>query len=199
MLTRALQPRPSALTRLATVAIVLAAGLLMPLASAHAETPAGYMQRVMKELVAAQRTRSISAFATVLRSHMDVPGVGLTALGPHARTMPKADRPAYFNAMINFIGKYAAKEAPKYPVSNFAVTGQGAETKTGVDVDTSITVDGTPYEIRWKVVRRGASFKVRDAQVIGVWASTYIDSLFQDYITNNGNNTRALITALNSY
>lgn len=184
---------------LSAIAALLAFAAMFQPAPARAEAPSQYMQRVMNELVQAQRSRSVSAFSTVLRSHMDVPGVGLTALGDHARSLPKAERPSYYSAMINFIAKYSAKEAPKYPVSRAIVTGVGAETATGTDVDTEITVDGSPYEIRWKVVRSGGALKVRDAQVIGVWATSYINSLFQDYIANNGNNPRALVMALNRY
>ncbi|MFN0218177.1 MAG: ABC transporter substrate-binding protein [Hyphomicrobium sp.] len=195
-----LQARTSSLAPAAGIFSVAFACLAMFVATpARAEAPSQYMQRVMNELIAAQRSRSISAFGNVLRKHMDVPGVGLSALGPHARTLPKADRPAYYSAMINFIAKYSAKESSKYPVSGAVVTGQSSETATGTDVDTQITVDGTPYDVRWKVVRSGGALKVRDAQVIGVWATSYINSLFQDYIANNGNSPSALVLALNRY
>ncbi len=166
---------------------------------ALAEAPGAYMQRVMNELVQAQRTGTISAFSSVLRKHMDVPSIGLRALGPHARTLPKSDRPSYYSAMINFIGKYAAKESPKYRVSSAVVTGQSAESAGGASVDTSITVDGSVHEVRWSLVRSGQSFKVRDAQVLGFWVSSSLDTLFQSYITENGNNPRALVVALNRY
>ena len=90
----------------------LAAGLLaLAPASARAEAPATYMQRVSNELIAAQRAGSVSAFSTVLRRHMAVSSIGLTALGPHANNLPKTERPAFYNGMINFISKYSAKEA----------------------------------------------------------------------------------------
>lgn len=164
--------------------------------AAQAETPAGYMQRVHNELIAAQRSGSVSAFSRVLRSHMDIPSIGLTALGPHAATLSKADRPAYYSGMINFISKYAAKEAPKYPVARAVVTGQGNDTG-GATVDSRVTLaSGDSYDIRWKLVRRGETYKVRDAQVIGFWMTSFLDNLFQNYITENGNNPRALVLAL---
>ena len=156
------------------------------------------MQRVSNELITAQRSGSVSAFANVLRKHMDVTSIGLTALGPHASTLPKTERPAYYNGMINFISKYAAKEAPKYPVAKAVVTGQSAETAGGATVDTTITLrTGETYDIRWKLVRSGQSFKVRDAQVVGFWMTSFLDNLFQNYISDNGNNPRALVIALN--
>lgn len=174
------------------------AALLISTAAANAETPASYMQRVANELIAAQRAGSVSAYASVLRKHMDVPSIGLTALGQHASTLPKADRPAYFNGMINFISKYAAKEAPKYPVAKAVVTGQGEETRGGATVDTTITLrTGETYDIRWKLVRAGQTFKVRDAQVVGFWMTSFLDNLFQNYISENGNNPHALVMALN--
>lgn len=165
---------------------------------AHAESAAAYMQRVQNELLAAQRSGSSTAFQNVLRKHMDVTSVGLTALGEHARTLPKADRPAYFNGMIKFISNYAAKEAPKYPVASAVVTGMGEETAGGATVDSKITLrSGEGYDVRWKLVRSGSSFKVRDAQVIGFWMTSFLDNLFQNYIAENGNNPRALVMALN--
>ena len=166
--------------------------------SARAEAPATYMQRVANELISAQRSGSVSAYANVLRKHMDVPSIGITALGPHAQALPKSERPAYYNGMINFISKYAAKEGPKYPVATAMVIGQGEETAGGASVDSRITLrTGETYEIRWKLVRTGQTFKVRDAQVIGFWMTSFLDNLFQNYISENGNNPRALVMALN--
>jgi phospholipid transport system substrate-binding protein len=164
---------------------------------ARAESPAVYMQRVQNELMAAQRTGGVSAFANVLRQHMDVPSIGLTALGPHARTLPKDERPTYYNGMINFIAKYAAKTAPQYPVASATVTGQGPGESGGTNVDSHITLrSGDGYDVRWLVVRSGSGYKVRDAQVVGFWMTSFLDDLFQNYITENGNNPRALVLAL---
>lgn len=183
--------------RLTTLAVMLMAVTLGAL-EARAESPATYMQRVQNELLGAQRSGSVSAFAGVLRKHMDVPSIGISALGPHAAAMPRSDRPAYFNGMISFIAKYAAKEAPKYPVASAVVIGQGEETVGGSTVDSRITLrSGESYDIRWKLVRRGSGFKVRDAQVVGFWMTSFLDNLFQNYIAENGNNPRALIVALN--
>lgn len=165
--------------------------------TARAESPAAYMQGVQNELIAAQRTGSVTAFSDVLRKHMDVPGIGLTALGPHARTLPKAERPSYYNGMVNFIAKYAAKTAPQYPVASAVVVGQGPGDAGGTNVDARITLrSGESYDIRWLVVKSGAGYKVRDAQVVGFWMTSFLDDLFQNYITENGNNPRALVLAL---
>jgi phospholipid transport system substrate-binding protein len=38
---------------------------------------------------------------------------------------------------------------------------------------------------------------VRDAQVIGFWMTSFLDNLFQNYISENGGNPKALVVALN--
>lgn len=162
------------------------------------ESPAGYMKRVGNELLAASRSGSVSQFAMVLNSNADIPSIGLSALGDYARSLPKTDRQIYYNGMINFIARYAAKEAPKYPVARFVVTAQSKDDPRGTYVDSRITLaSGDSYDVRWLVVRRGDTYKVRDAQVIGFWMTSFLDNLFQNFISDNGGNPKALVVALN--
>ncbi|MCB1505961.1 MAG: ABC transporter substrate-binding protein [Hyphomicrobiaceae bacterium] len=162
------------------------------------EAPAHYMQKVAKQLMAAARSSSQGAFAMAVRSHSDYHSIGLYSLGSYARGLPSSERQSYFTGMINFIAKYAATNAPKYPVASAVVTGQTEETKSGVHVDTKVTLtDGTSYDVRWLLVRRGSTWKVRDAQVLGFWMSPFLKNLFENYISENGGNPRALVVALN--
>jgi phospholipid transport system substrate-binding protein len=164
---------------------------------ARAESPAVYMQRVQNELISAQKQGGISAYANVLRRNMDVQNIGLRALGPHRNRLATADRPAYYNGMINWIAKYAATEGPKYTVKKAVVVGQGPGDAGGTNVDSQVTLaDGTTYDIRWLVMKTSQGYKVRDAQVVGFWMTPFLDKLFQDYIAENGNNPKALVLAL---
>ncbi|MFA5951312.1 MAG: ABC transporter substrate-binding protein [Hyphomicrobium sp.] len=178
---------------------LVAAFMFMGLANgARAEGPGAYMQRVANELLAASRSGGEAAFATVIRSHADVPSIGLTALGSYANSLPKADRPAYYNGMINFIARYAAKEGPKYPVAKAVMVGQSKETSGGAYVDSQISLrTGEVYDVRWRVIRRGGVWKVRDAEIIGFEMTSFLNTLFQNYISENGGNPRALVIALN--
>lgn len=169
---------------------------VIPAAEAN-EPPARYMQRVAKELVAAARSGSQSAFAETLRRHADVTSIGLYSLGSYVNRLPQAERPPYYSGMVNFIARYAAKEAPKYPVASAVVTGQTEETKSGVYVDSKVTLtNGTSYDVRWLLVRRGGAYKIRDAEVLGFWMSPFLKNLFEKYIDENGGNPRALVVAL---
>lgn len=193
--------RPSGMSWLALALTLLAglsAGLVGGTGAARAESPSAYMQRVANELMTASRSGSTSMFASVLRNHADVPWLGAYSLGDYARAMPAGDKPTYYNGMINFIARYAAKEAPKYPVASAVVTGVGSESKVGTEVDTRVTLrSGETYDVRWLVVRRGQGYKVRDAQVVGFWMSPFLKNLFEKYIAENGGNPRALVVALN--
>ncbi len=182
------------LMRTAFAAVIFIASSAMALA----ETPAQYMQRVANELVAASRTASPTAFATVLRSHADLPAIGLTALGGYASSLPRSDRPAYYNGMVNWIARYAAKEAPKYPVGKAVVLGQSSASAGSTYVDSRITLrDGSTYDVRWRIVKRGNVYKVREAEIIGFEMTSFLNTLFQNYISENGGNPKALVIALN--
>lgn len=167
-------------------------------AIARAEAPATYMQRVANELAAANRLGSAVAYANVIRKHADVPAIGIASLGSYARSLPLEERPAYYAGMVNWISRYAAKESRTYPVATVIVLGQSEEDNKGAYVDSKVTLrTGDTYDVRWWLVRRGGSFKVRDAQVIGMWVSPFLQSMFESYINENGGNPRALVMALN--
>ncbi len=190
-------PRRAAST-FARVLVLSGLALLGLSAAASAESPAAYMKRVGNELLTASRTGSVSQLAMVLNANADVPSIGLNALGDYARSLPKTDRPVYYTGMINFIARYAAKESPKYPVARFIVTAQSQEDARGTYVDSHITLaSGDAYDVRWLVVRRDGAYKVRDAQVIGFWMTSFLDNLFQNYISENGGNPKSLVVALN--
>jgi phospholipid transport system substrate-binding protein len=165
---------------------------------ARKESPAAYMKRVGNDLLLASRSGSAAQIAMVLNANADVQSIGLNALGDYARSLPKSDRPMYFNGMVNFIARYAAKEAPKYPIARFVITAQSQDDARGTYVDSHITLaSGDVYDVRWLVVRRDAVYKVRDAQVIGFWMTSFLDNLFQNYISENGGNPKSLVVALN--
>ncbi len=156
------------------------------------------MQRVADELIAAQRTGTQDAYINVIRKHADVPSIGLYSLGSYARGLQKSDRSTYYDGMVRFIARYAAKEGPKYPVARAVVIGQSGENQYGVYVDSNVALrDGGSYDVRWFLIRRGSGWKVRDTEVVGFWMSPFLKNLFENYISENGGNPKALILALN--
>lgn len=184
----------------AGIAALLAVAMLsfQAVPEARAETASGFMQRVAADLMAANRAQSPALFSAAIRRYGDVPAIGLGALGSYAGAMPRTDRPLYYNGMVNFIGRYAAKESGKYRVARATVLGQTEESASGVSVDTRVELSsGESYDVRWLLVRSGGGFKVRDAEVLGFWMTPFLATLFQNYIAENGGSSKALIMALN--
>ena len=166
--------------------------------AAHAESPAKFMQRVANELIRATRTGSSVAIAKVITNYADVYSIGLSALGNYAPRLRRADRPAYHRGLTRFVARYAANESPKYPVVKAVMTGQSQGARNVYYVDSRVVMrGGQSYDVRWVLFKRGSRYKVRDAEVIGMRASSFLDTLFQKYIGDNGGNPRALVAALN--
>jgi phospholipid transport system substrate-binding protein len=100
--------------------------------------------------------------------------------------------------MARFIGRYAAAESPKYQVARVEWANQSVRSGSGVMVDSRIVLaDGSGYDVRWAVSNYGGTYKVRDAMVLGFWMTPFLKDLFEDYISKNGGNPRALTAALN--
>ena len=175
-------------------------GVVSGAVEAKAESPAKYMQRVANELVSAQRSGSASAFKQVLSAHADKPSIGLYSLGNYMRRLPSSERGSYYSGMLSWIARYAAQEAPKYPVMRAVVVGQTKETRNGVYVDSVVSLkSGTQYDVRWWLIRRGKTFKVGDAVVLGISARDQLRVMFTNYISEKGGNPRQLVAKLNEY
>jgi phospholipid transport system substrate-binding protein len=177
--------------------------LMLPIAAvgsartAAADPAVQYMERVARELQAAARTRSPATMQAVIARHADTSGIGLYALGDYRSRLDTADREPYLNGMIKFIGRYAANEAPKYPVARVAFAPESRKAKYGITVDSTIFMqDGTTYEVSWLVVKYGASYRVRDAQAVGFWMTPFLKKLFEDYVAQNSGNVKALVAVL---
>jgi phospholipid transport system substrate-binding protein len=157
-----------------------------------------FMSQVGRELMAAARTRSPGVMASVVQRYGDVHTIGNYSLGAYRAKLAEADREAYYAGMIRFISRYAAGEAPKYPVARVQWSNQSERGASGVMVDSTILLaDGTSYDVRWLLGKFGSTYKVRDAMVMGFWMTPFLKKLFEDYISQNGGNPRALTTALN--
>ena len=165
---------------------------------ASASDPAvSYMAKVGKDLMAAARTRSPGVMANVINRHADVRVIGNYSLGAYRGKLSAAERPAYLAGMVRFISRYAATEAPKYPVARVEWSRQSARSKAGVTINSNVVLaDGTAYDVRWLLGKYGNTYKVRDAMVLGFWMTPFLKKLFEDYIAQNGGNPRALTAAL---
>ena len=183
-------------TCLGTAVCVLWLGAAAPAQAADAAVK--FMAQVGRELTAAARSRSPSLLASVVQKYGDVTYIGLYSLGAYRARLSADDRATYYAGMVRFIGRYAAKEAPKYTVARVEWGNQSFRGSAGLMVDSRVVLsDGTGYDVRWLLTKVGENYKVRDAMVLGFWMTPFLKKLFEDYIAQNGGNPRALVAALN--
>ena len=190
-------PQAATLLVMVTLLISLLAGPASP-ARAQAGDPAvAFMHKVGHELLAASRSKSPDVIATVVHRYADVGYIGNYALGSYRGQLNPADRQTYLNGMARYIGRYAATEAPKYPIAKYEIL-SSSQGGAGLMVDSRITMkDGTQYDVRWLLAKYGSTYRIRDAMVYGFWMTPFMKKLFENHIAENGGNVKALVATLN--
>jgi len=180
-------------------AVFALAGLTAaPPRAAAADPAVKFMAQVGRDLIAAARTRSPTVMASVIERYGDVSYIGLYSLGSYRHMLSADEKTTYYTGMVRFISRYASAEAPKYPVTRVEWSDQSFRGANGVMVDSKVILeDGSTYEVRWLLVQRGGTYKVRDAMVVGFWMTPFLKQLFEEYIAQNGGHPRALVAALN--
>jgi phospholipid transport system substrate-binding protein len=180
--------------------LIAVIGITSSFTSAQAEDRAvKYMRRAAAALINAQKKGSAAGFARVVKQYGHVPAIGMYALGSYSRGLVHSDRRSYYHGLAKFIGRYAAKESPKYPVARVKFAPSAIRDGRSVMVDSQVIMrDGTAYDVRWLLVPNRKSFRVRDAQVLSsIWVSPFLKNLFESYIAENGGRVKNLVIALN--
>jgi phospholipid transport system substrate-binding protein len=160
-----------------------------------------YVQRMARDLIAANKSGDVRAFSEALNRHANVGAIGNYALGAYQSKLRPEDKSGYYVGMVRFISRYAATESQKYQVSHIQITGPSRRVAAGVVVDTKVHLrDGQSYDVQWLLQPVAGSFKVRDAKVqvlLGdYWMTPFLKDLFEKYIADNGS-VAALVMALN--
>jgi phospholipid transport system substrate-binding protein len=157
-----------------------------------------FMEKVARDLLAGARAKSPILLANAVKRYGDVTYIGQYSLGTYRAKLPQAHRAIYHTGMVRFIGRYAASQAPKYPVVKYEIMSPSLQGGSGLMVDSRITLrDGTTYDVRWLLAKYGGTYRVRDAMVYGFWMTPFLKSLFETYIGENGGNVNALVVTLN--
>lgn len=173
-----------------------------PVAVAADDPAAQYVQRMARDLIAANRATSVQTFSDTFNRHAHIGAIGNYALGSYQAKLRPEEKSGYYTGMVRFISRYAATESTKYQVSHVQVTGPSRRVSAGVMVDTKVVLkDGQSYDVQWLLQQSGpAGYKVRDAKVqvlLGdYWLTPFLKDLFEKYIADNGS-VAALVVALN--
>ena len=184
--------------------VALACGLLLALAHAPAQAQdlkaAQFMQKVAAELISANRAGSRGAVEKTIRKYAAINIIASYSLGTYAAKLPRNKRGAYKKGMLKFMSRYFVTQSKNYKVASAKILGPGKPGENNLTmVDTRVTLkDGSTYDVRWALIKRRGSYKIRDAQVVGFWLTPFQRNLFRDYVRENGGNVDALVFALNS-
>ncbi|HEX6611651.1 MAG TPA: ABC transporter substrate-binding protein [Hyphomicrobiaceae bacterium] len=173
--------------------------MLFALAVPAAADPAvQFVQRMANELHVAARAKSPQLISNVIQRYGDVNYIGSYSLGTYRAQLAANDRQLYHSGIVKFLGRYAANEAPKYPVAKYEIISPSVQGANGTMVDSRITLkDGNTYDVRWLLSKYGNTYRVRDAMVYGFWMTPFLKKLFEDYVGENGGNVKALVVVLN--
>ena len=182
---------------LAAMLLLLAFGQVAAAGTVRAADPAvAFMDKVARELLAATRTKSPDLISSVISRYGDVGYIGSYALGNYRSQLQAADKPTYTSGMTRFIGRYAAQQAPKYPVAKYEIL-SSLQGGSGLMVDSRITLrDGTTYDVRWLLSKYGNTYRVKDAMVYGFWMTPFLRKIFENYIAEHSGNVKALVAVL---
>jgi phospholipid transport system substrate-binding protein len=203
MTTRCVEFQSGALLRAIVMLFLGMVGLVNASGSIAAADDAAtqYVQRMTRDLIAANKAGDVRAFSETLNRHANVGAIGNYALGAYQSKLRPEDKSGYYVGMVRFISRYAATESQKYQVSHVQITGPSRRVAAGTVVDTKVHLrDGQAYDVQWLLQPVGGSFKVRDAKVqvlLGdYWMTPFLKDLFEKYIADNGS-VAALVMALN--
>ena len=166
---------------------------------AHADRATNFMKRVARDLAAAARTKSATPIERVINRYADVRAIGRFSLGRYAKSLRASQRSIYHRGMVRFMARYAASQVPKYPVRNVRIANRSFPYRGHIGVDSRVTLrNGASYDVKWLLVRRGRSFKVRDVEVFGFRMKELLRALFVDHIEDKskGGSVRALVAVL---
>jgi phospholipid transport system substrate-binding protein len=167
-------------------------------AVAATDPAVAFMAQVGRDLMAAARSRSPGYMANVIQRYGDVAYIGLFSLGAYRAQLSVGERNVYYGGMVRYISRVAASKAPEYRVVRVDWVDRSSRGSSGILVDCKVHLaDGNSYEVRWLLAKYGSSYKVRDAMVLGMWMTPFLKTMFENYITENGGNPRALVAALN--
>jgi len=188
-----------ALAALVAVSFVMAPADAQSSSTKKAEDPAvAFMGQVARDLMAGARTQSPILISNAVKRYGDVHNIGQYSLGTYRAKLSQADRPIYLNGMVRFIGRYAAQQAPKFPVAKYEIISPSVQGASGIMVDSRVTLrDGSTYDVRWLLQKYGNTYRVRDAMVYGFWMTPFLKQLFETYIGEQGGDVKALVVVLN--
>ena len=166
-------------------------------AETFVQTQVAHVLSVLNDRGQSQADKVLSLRA-IIDQVADLPRISNFALGKYARTITPAQRRRFDVVFRDYAeGVYAARLS-EYHGESFKITGSVINRPGDVIVNTVIFGGklSQPVATTWRVLANGASWKVVDVQVNGIWLAITQQQDFVSTIDNNGGNVDVLISQL---
>lgn len=170
-----------------------------PAAAAAADHPSmTYMKQVAKDLLAAHRQGTVSAFMRAIQRHADVPQIAMYSLGNYSGKLGTGQKQKYFRGVATFMSRYFADQTRTYRVAKFEIGEATVDDDKAIRITSKVfLMDGNSYTVTWRLELRGKSYKVTDAKMLG-FSLVYLQrGIFQSYLSKKQGDVGALVAALN--
>ena len=181
----------------ALVAFMMATTLLAPTVAAD-QAAIKFTRTVANDLLAANRSGTITSFARVLRRHADIPGISIYSLGKYQRFLRSSQNKRYYNGVTAFMARYFADQTREYRVAKADVLDAKKAEGSDIAVNTLVTLrTGNKYTVQFLLRPAGNSFKIADVKVsvpiVGFVSLTYQQrGIFQKFLVKKGGDQRAV-------
>jgi len=181
----------------ALVAFMMATTLLAPTVAAD-QAAIKFTKKVANDLLAANRSGTITSFARVLRRHADIPGISIYSLGKYQRFLRSSQNKRYYNGVTAFMARYFADQTREYRVAKADVLDAKKAEGSDIAVNTLVTLrTGNKYTVQFLLRPAGNSFKIADVKVsvpiVGFVSLTYQQrGIFQKFLVKKGGDQRAV-------
>jgi phospholipid transport system substrate-binding protein len=146
-------------------------------------------------ITTAEKTRLFRAFVDQVA---DVPRITQFVLGKYARVATPAQRQSFAAVFREYASNVYESRLDQYHGETLKVTGSIVRRPGDVIVNSEVVggAQAKPVAVAWRVIGGGASWKVIDVQVAGVWLAITEQQDFVSTIDNAGGNVDVLIRQL---
>ncbi len=181
----------------ALIAFTMATTLIAPIAAAD-QAAIKFTKKVANDLLAANRSGTITSFARVLRRHADIPGISIYSLGKYQRFLRSSQNKRYYNGVTAFMARYFADQTREYRVAKADVLDAKKAKGSDIAVNTLVTLrTGNKYTVQFLLRPKGKSFKIADVKVsvpiVGFVSLTYQQrGIFQKFLVKKGGDRSAV-------
>ena len=138
----------------------------------------------------------LARFRELFRDDFDVPGIGQFVLGRYWRSATPQEQQEFLGLFQEYIVRAYSARLGEYGGEPFQVIGERPNGEETIVTSQIIRQNGSPIELDWYLVRRGAALKITDVYVGGVSMKVTQRDEFSSIIQRNGGRVEALIAQL---